>query len=409
MLVSMKESEITAILQNGENSGVEFKRDDIRPEQLAKEIVAFLNFKGGKIFLGVEDDGLISGLTRNSLEEWVMNVCSDKVHPRIIPYYETLLVGDKKIAVISLDIGTAKPYVVRHNNREDMYIRVGSTSRLATREEQMRLFQAGGILYLESLPVNGADFSVMDLRRIEDYFTRIRGVNPAPATTEEWVNLLVNTEYMVVTDSGSVCTIAGLLLFGRRPKKHLYQAGIQWIVFPGKEKEYDTRDRATLDAPFVALWDTNGEQIEDGLFDLVMHKIRQHASREELAENNLNRVIRWDFAPDAVREAVINACVHRDWTRPSDIELSLYEDRLEIKSPGALPNNVTIERMKEGLRIPRNPILIQTLKDYGYVEHMGMGVKNKIVDGMLKHNGTESTFVADDLLLNVCLWRSEKK
>ncbi len=401
----MKEIELISLIQNGENSGVEFKRDNIRPEQLAKEIVAFLNFKGGKIFLGVEDDGIVSGVNRKSLEEWVMNVCSDKVHPRIIPYYETLLLNDKKVAVISVDMGTAKPYVVRHNNREDIYIRVGSTSRLATREEQMRLFQAGGILHVESLPVNGADLSVMDLRRVEDYFTRIRGLNPPPATTEEWVKLLVNTEYMVVADNGPVCTIAGLLLFGRRPKKYLFQAGIQWIVFPGKEKDYDTRDRATLDAPLVALWDTTGEQIEDGLFDLVMNKMRQHASREELAENNLSRIIQWDFAPDAVREAVINACVHRDWTRSTDIEISLYEDRLEIESPGSLPNSVTVERMKEGLRIPRNPILIQTLKDYGYVEHMGMGVKNKIMSGMLEHNGTESTFQADEILLNVCLWR----
>lgn len=403
----MKKAEALSIIKNGENSGVEFKSDNIRPEQLAKEIVAFLNFKGGKILLGVEDDGAISGISRKSLEKWVMNVCTNKVHPRIIPYYETLILNNKKIAVVSLDVGTAKPYVIRHKSREDIYIRVGSTSRLATREEQMRLFQDGGILHVESLPVSGTGFSTLDQRRIEDYFSRIRGLDPLPTNEKEWINLLVNTEYMAAGDNGSVCTITGLLLFGRRPKKYLLQAGIQWAVFPGTEKDYDTRDRATLDGPLVALWDKNGEQLEGGLLDLLMSKIRQHASREKLAENNLTRIIQWDFAPESIREAVVNACVHRDWTRPTDIEISLYADHLEIISPGPLPNSVTVERMKQGLRIPRNPILIQTLKDYGYVEHMGMGVKNKIIAGMLKHNGIEPTFHAEDLLLKVCLWRSE--
>ena len=404
----MNQEEILAIIKNGENSGIEFKNDDIRPEQLAKEIVAFLNFKGGKIFLGIDDDGTICGISRPSLEEWAMNICTDKVHPRIIPYYETIWINEKKIAVISVDMGTAKPYVLRHNSREDIYIRVGSTSRLATREEQMRLFQAGGILHVESLPVSGSDFSTLDQRRVEDYFARIRKLEPLPRNELEWTNLLLNMEYMATGDKGPVCSIAGLLLFGRRPRKYLPQAGIEWVVFPGKEKDYDTRDRATLDGPLAALWDKNGEQIEDGLLDLLFNRIRQHTSQEKLLENNLTRIIQWDFAPEAVREAVINACIHRDWTRPSDIEVSLYNDRLEIVSPGALPNSVTVERMKQGLRIPRNPILVQTLKDYGYVEHMGMGVKNKIIAGMLKHNNTEPNFEAEDLQLKVCLYRNQQ-
>jgi ATP-dependent DNA helicase RecG len=402
----MDQSALLATLANGENSGVEFKQDNIRPEQLAKEIVAFLNFKGGKIFLGVDDDGTVRGITRASVEEWVMNICTNKVHPRIIPYFETLRVNGTIIAVITLDMGITKPYVVRHNDREDIYIRVGSTSRLATREEQMRLFQEGGMLHVESLPVSGTDFSSLDQRRVEDYFTRIRRLEPLPKNQQEWISLLINMEYMAGGEKGPVCSIAGLLLFGRRPKKYLSQAGIEWIVFPGTEKDYDTRDRVTLDGPLVALWDKQGEQIEDGLLDMLLQKIRQHASRELLSKDGLTRKIQWDFAPEALREATINACIHRDWTRPSDIEAALYADRLEIVSPGSLPNSVTVERMKQGLRIPRNPILVQTLKDYGYVEHMGMGVRNKIIAGMLKHNGTEPDFYAEDLQLKVCLWRT---
>ena len=144
-------------------------------------------------------------------------------------------------------------------------------------------------------------------------------------------------EYMTTGDKGPVCSIAGLLLFGLRPKKFLSQAGIEWAVFPGTEKDYDTRDRATLDDPLVALWDRQGEQREDGLLDLLLNKLSQHSSREQLSKDGLTRTIQWDFAPEAVREAIINACIHRDWTRPSDIEVALYCDRLEVISPGPLP------------------------------------------------------------------------
>ena len=86
----MLKTELLEIIANGENSGIEFKRDDIRPEQLAKEIVAFANLQGGRLLLGVEDDGIISGLTRSNTQEWVLNVFRDKVSPQIIPFYEEL-------------------------------------------------------------------------------------------------------------------------------------------------------------------------------------------------------------------------------------------------------------------------------------------------------------------------------
>lgn len=404
----MKKQEALEYISNGENSGVEFKRDNIRPEQLAKEIVAFLNFKGGKIFIGVEDDGKLEGILRPVLEEWVMNVCTSYVHPRIIPFYEEIVLNDKRIAVVTIDMGFSKPYVLRHRQREDIYIRVGSTSRLATREEQARLFQEGGFLHVEVMPTPGANFLSMDLRRLEDYFGRIRKLQPLPQTEPEWINLLTNMEFMTTDSRGeAVCTIAGILLFGRRPKRFLHQAGLQWVVFSGRKKDYDTRDRATLDGPLTALWDKNGEQIEDGLFDKLLSRVRQHASCEKLAENYLTRTIIWDYPPEAVREALINAFAHRDWSRPADVEAALYQDHMEIISPGSLPNGVTVERMKQGLRIPRNPIIIQTLKDYGYVEQMGMGVKNKIIAGMKKHNNTEPDFLADDARLLVRLWNKK--
>ena len=83
-------TELLETIASGDNSGVEFKRDDLRTQDLAKELVAFSNLEGGMVLLGVEDDGTITGLTRNDLEEWVMNVCRDKIRPAIVPFFEVV-------------------------------------------------------------------------------------------------------------------------------------------------------------------------------------------------------------------------------------------------------------------------------------------------------------------------------
>ena len=178
----MLKSELLEIIANGESSGVEFKRDDLRPEQLAKEIVALANFQGGRLLLGVEDDGRITGIQRDGLETWVMDTVFGRyVHPLILPFYEEVELDDgKRVAVVSVTQGTAKPYVLRNNNREEIYIRVGSTSRLATREQQARLFESGGMLHAEILPVSGTSFENLDQARLTDYLVNIAGDTQAP-------------------------------------------------------------------------------------------------------------------------------------------------------------------------------------------------------------------------------------
>ena len=116
--MSITRTELLDILRNGENSAVEFKRDDITVEQLAKELVAFSNFDGGMVLLGVEDDSNVSGITRPKLEEWVMTTCRDKVRPAIIPFYEVLrdVEPGKDVAVVRVPTG----FNVQsrwHNNR----------------------------------------------------------------------------------------------------------------------------------------------------------------------------------------------------------------------------------------------------------------------------------------------------
>ena len=396
----MTRSELLELIANQENSGVEFKSDDVRPERLAKEIVALANFQGGRILLGVEDDGAITGIRRNDLEHWVMDaVFGRKVHPMILPFYEEVQVDDQhRVAVITITQGTAKPYVVRHNDREEIYVRVGSTSRLATREQQARLFAHGGMLHAELLPVSGSALSDLSKERLEHYLTAIIGDKESPVSVIEWHERLCGLGFMAEREGDApVCTIAGLVLFGYRPRRLLRQAGVRWIAFNGDDKTYDALDDQVLDIPLVALWkeDSGGtwEMAEKGLIEVLVDAMRPFVSEEagELDES-MRRIRRWHYPVEALREAIVNSLVHRDWTRYEEAEVVRYADRLVVTSPGTLPNTMTVRKMIAGQRSPRNPLIVDVLRDYGYVDARGMGVRNKIIPLLAERNGVEPDF-----------------
>ncbi len=407
----MLKNDLLQLIANAENSGVEFKRDDLRPEQLAREIVALANLRGGSVLLGVEDDGSISGIQRPDLELWVMDTVFGRfVHPLILPFYEEVAFDDgKRVAVITLTQGTAKPYVVRQNDREEIYVRVGSTSRRATREQQARLFESGGLLHSEVLPVSGSGLADLDLARLTDYLVHIAGDPTIPQSAAEWEQRLTGLGFMVLRPDGpSVCTIAGLVLFGHSPRRMLRHAGVRWMSFNGLDKEYRAQDDSVLDGPLIALWQGGpGEPrqlVEGGLLERLMDRMRPFVTE---AAGELQDGVRLDtavrYSTEAVREAVLNALVHRDWTRATEVEVVNYADRLEITSPGALQNSMTVDKMLAGQRSARNPIIVEVMRDYGYVEHRGMGVRRKIVPLTRNFAGRDATFEATDDFLRVTL------
>jgi len=408
----MTKTELLELIANGESSGVEFKRDDIRPEQLAKEIVALANLQGGRVLLGVEDDGTPTGIQRPNLEEWVMDtVFGHNVHPMILPFYEEVqLEPGLHVAVVSVTQGTAKPYVVRHKGSEEVYVRVGSVSRKATREQQARLFALGGMLHTELLPVSGTGLAHLDLERLQDYLQHILNDPEVPEATEAWERRLCGMGFMTERNGDpAVCTIAGIVLFGYRPRRSLRQAGVRWMAFDGDEMEYAAADDAVLDEALIGLWRTrDGDRQMDngGLMEELIERMRPFVSEDarEIADG-VRRDRRWFYPIEALREALVNAFAHRDWTRVEDVEVVRYANRLEIKSPGALPNSMTVEKMLAGQRSARNPLIVEVLRDYGYVDARGMGVRTKIIPLLTQYNGVPPYFDVTEDYLSVRMYR----
>ncbi len=405
----MTKAELLEIIKNGESSGVEFKRDTIDNRAMAKEMVAFANLAGGRLLLGVDDDGSIAGLTRTNLEEWVMNVCRDKIRPELIPYFEIVkdVEPGKDIAVVHVDRGWSVHHLW-HNNHRNYYIRVGSQSREASPEELERIFQQRGTFRLEIRAVSGSSMKDLDLRRLRDYFLRVRQQEvPGDEDTQGWERLLLNTEIMVEENHHKAVTVAGLLLFGKNPNRFLPQAGIDAVAYTGKEKDYAAQERNSLRGPLTLLAGTNSIT-DPGLAEKAVYFLRRNTKVKTILEDGIRRKDLWDYPEEVIREAVVNALVHRDYLLSgSNIELSIYSDRIEITSPGRLPNGITPERMRTGCRAARNQLIKDVMRDYGYLEHMGMGVPRKIIKGMLEHNGTEPDLVEAEESFTLILWKSK--
>jgi ATP-dependent DNA helicase RecG len=315
-----------------------------------------------------------------------MTTCRDKIRPPIIPFFEIVrdIEAGKDVALVRVPRGT-DVHSLWHNHHNTYFIRVGTQSREPSQEELGRLFQQRGTIRAELRPVAGATLADLDRRRLTDYFVRIRQQHVPDDDEEAWRRLLFNTEIMV--DEG--VTVSAMLLFGITPNRFLPQAGIDAAAFPGTAKDYAARERSALRGPMTPLRSADNTLIENGLVEQAMEFVRRNTAVTATLVDDTTRVETPAYPPEVLREAIVNALINRDYLlSATDIELTIYSDRLEIISPGRLPNGITPERMRAGCRAARNQILKDIMRDYGYLEHMGMGVPRKIISGMQRHNGT---------------------
>ncbi len=349
--------EICQLINSGENVSVEFKSADVKPDSLAKEIVAFSNTNGGVILLGVEDDGKISGLPGGRIyEERIANIARNNVIPAVQVSYGEIDIGDRKMGVIKIPKGRDKPYQTANHQ---FLIRVGSTNRVATQPELMRLFQQSGVFHYDSIGVERTSLIDLNLAKIDGYFNRYE-IDFTQESEAGKTSLLQNTD---ILDKDGKVTIAGLLIFGINPQRYLYNAGISFAHFNGNEMTADLIDKQNID-------NTIDYQV-DAALAVIKNNILQPSSIV-----GTKRVDTGFIYPDKVfRELLINACVHRNYAiSGSRIRVFLFADRIEFISPGNLPNTVTIEKLRAGVSYAVNPVIVKFMENLRYIDKLGRGI-----------------------------------
>lgn len=351
----MMDHKIKALINQGENQFIEFKEQKVHPDSIAKEMAAFANTQGGTILIGVSDQTEICGVddSRN-WEEWVANISRHNIIPAIQADCIIVEIEGKKIVVVDIPKGNDKPY---QTNKNLYHIRIGSTSRVASQAELMRMFQHAGMFHYDLTGIENTSLKHLNMTAISSYFQRY---DIDIDDEKDVTSLLINTD--ILTDKTNV-TVAGLLLFGTYPQKFLKNSSISYAHFAGTGLNDELIDRQVIEGnlPF---------QIDTAL-SVLKHNIME-ASKIEKAK----RVIQSTRYPDKVfRELLVNACVHRNYAiHGSRIRILHFDDRIEFISPGRLPNTVTIEKLKSGVSYAVNPVIVKFMENLRYIDKLDRGI-----------------------------------
>jgi len=358
----MRQAELLEIISNGESSKVEFKTDDVHPTVLSEEIVAFANFEGGTILIGVDDSGELKGCTRADIEEFVVNICRNNVRPSIIPIIEKITVDKKNIVAVSIPRGDT----AYSTNRGLYYIRVGSTKQVPTQQELLRLFQKRNMLQFDETPVIKASASSIDKEKVDSYLAEL-GLSPLNDKDDKALEReLINLSILLDVDNTLYPSLGGILAFGKNPQKYFPSYNIQCGAYKGENFLSDTVREKDLKG-------TLDELIEDAVAFLKLTM-----PQNQILERGIKRKDEYLYPVEALREGIVNAVSHRDYTiSGTAVRLFLFSNRLEIRSPGGLSNTLTLENIPYR-QFTRNQMIASFLAGSGYMERRGKGILRMI-------------------------------
>lgn len=337
----METTELIDLLSRGEDSRQQFKTDMNNADALAAEIVALSNTAGGRIFIGVSDDGSVRGLSGADvarLNVLIANVASQVVRPAVNPLTENVPHPAGTVLVLSIAEGVNKPYMDKNGA---IWVKSGSDKRRATsREELQRLFQRAGLVHADETPVAGLSAGDVDLPYFETFFEQQFG-EPLARHNRPLPQLLTNMNLM---NQGQL-NVAGGLLFAKSPHYALPAFIVKAVAFVGTQIE----DERYIDSRDIA------GKLAD-VFQQTLGFIVAN-TRAAQGEQGFNSQGQPEIPRIVWEELVANALIHRDYFVSAPIRVLVFADRVEIISPGHLPNNLTIENIKAGNSNMRNPIL----------------------------------------------------
>jgi len=405
--------EVKKIIEKGETSRVEFKSEREKNIDFAKEITAFANGSGGYLLVGIEDDGTVSGVNNPLIfEEKIFNICSDSTRPVVTPEVWKYKIEGKDVFCFYISPGFSKPYAILKGRKERYYTRRGTRTQEASRNELLRLFHTSGQIHYEAVPVINCKYADLDFTGIHGFFNynKINPIDISNWDNKKVENFLRNKEILVESHETLFPTVAGVLLFAKQPSSFLGYFGITITKYANRERDYNYVD-FRLDKPIMGTFSHKGKKERLGLIDEAMEKIKSIILEKSSASlNGAERIIVYPYPEESIREAIVNAVAHRDYTISGiDIRVDIYPDRLEIESPGRLPNTITIEAIKVGAKYYRNQILVQYLKEAGFMDLHSLGIPHKILELCREYTGKEPDLEESESSFKVTLYPKSEK
>ncbi len=386
----MNWSELITRIADGEDSFTEFKRNADQRSDFASEMVAFANMEGGQIFVGVEDDGTIWGVADPKMtEEAIANIARNNCIPPLSPTIALVSDNDEHtVIVVDLPRRIEAPH---ENNRGQCYIRVGSTKRLCTPQERARLLQSASLIHYDEIPIGQTSIRDLDMAAFGEYYQRIYE-RPLVESDVPLPAMLQNMRFLVDNLRGTPClSLAGCLLFGKDPQQYIYHAYISAVRWAGTEAGETIIDSQDIRGRLP-------QQIEQAEAFILRN------TRLSSVIDGLQQTDRREYPRPVLREAIVNAVTHRDYSLDgAQILLYIFDDRIEIRSPGVLPNSVTLDNIRTHYSKPRNEAIARVLLNLGFANRLGSGIP-RMIRLMREHTGREPEFAVTDAQFVVRLW-----
>lgn len=343
-----------------ESKTFELKRDLSSAKGIVKTIVAFSNTSGGTLLIGIKDDRTVSGL--NNLkedEEQLTNLISDSISPQILPEIDILSWRDRNVLRVTVYPGPSRPYFVSSIGKDDgTYVRVGSTNRKADKGVIESLIRYSLGRSFDEEPVSEVSSEAIDFRAASELFETSRTIREK--------DLLTLKVFMKLSGK-LIPTVGGILLFGKKRDKMFPDAWLQCGRFSGE-------DRSKI---------SDSVEYRDHLPRLPYHAmdfLRKHM-RTAFHIGAVEHEERRSFPLTALREAVVNAVVHADYSmRGAPVRLSIFDNRIEVENPGLLQFGLTIDELRNGVSVLRNRVIGRVFKELGLIEQWGSGIQRMISD-----------------------------
>ncbi len=390
----MNTNDLLAELAEGEGPCREFKRQLENLESIAGEIVALANSEGGCLYVGVDDDGSIAGLADSAgVLQTLNHLCRDRCIPPISPVLEQYTVQDRDIVVLTVRpaLNRLKPYRTAGGR---FYLRVGQDKKDATGRELVRIAQAAGELHYDESPVWEAALPDLAGEAFAAWHETQFGLPLAEHLEQTRLPieaLLRNLRLADPIDGEWRLTVAGVLMFGADPQRFMPQSRLSAVAFAGVNEDADILDRREITGRLPQI-------IADARL-FMERNIRQPARELGFQREDLPLYDR-----KALGEAVVNAIAHRDYSLSgSQIRLFVFADRVEVRSPGRLPNSITLDNIRLGVHAERNRRLATLLTQLGYMSAIGTGIPRLIIrlSRLLSAREPEFELVGEELRVRI--------
>lgn len=349
--------DIKEIISFPEGRTLEFKRDLSSLKPILKTIVAFANTAGGILLIGRDDEGNILGVDNIfDAEESLANAIADGIYPPLIPEIETTSIEGKPLLLVRVAHWQGPFYLKSKGMSAGVYIRLGSTNRIAGPEILEELQRSLSKVSFDQLPCPDTDITGLDMQKIEQVFSEVgQQVNQGS----------LETLGVLVRHAGNlVCSHGGIILFGqdRLRERYFPNATVRCARFRGTDK-----------VDFIDQYDISGTII-DAMTEVpkfIKRNTRLAAKIEKIQRNDIP-----EYSPIAVREVLTNALVHADYSiKGMNPRVTIFSDRLEIESPGMLPFGFTLEDFFFGVSHVRNKVIARVFRELRLMEEWGTGYR----------------------------------